>query len=87
MSFYSTYTDENTGLDFSDIEYQRELNIQHQKQIAIENIIDMYDKIIIDFKSGKLPIYNPNLFKFLSQEKFICWVIQNNKNLKELFEI
>ncbi|AGF85432.1 hypothetical protein QJ854_gp350 [Moumouvirus goulette] len=87
MSINNKDMDQIIGLNNIDIEYQTELNIQYEKQIAIENIIKMYNEVIVNFKNGNLPVYNPNLFNFLSQEKFIKWAIQNNKNLKELFEI
>uniref|UniRef100_A0A6G6AC99 Uncharacterized protein n=1 Tax=Borely moumouvirus TaxID=2712067 RepID=A0A6G6AC99_9VIRU len=73
--------------NINDSEYQRQLDIEYQKQKVIDNIINMYNEVIVNFKNGNLPIYDSNLFKFLSQEKFIFWVIQNNSNLKNLFEI
>lgn len=70
--------------DLADIE--SESNLESDKQIILDKIILVYDQIFGEFKNGYMPVYSSNLFKYLTKEKFIIWVINNNNDILELFQ-
>ncbi|AEQ32502.1 hypothetical protein [Acanthamoeba polyphaga mimivirus] len=68
------------------IDIESESNLESDKQIILDKIISIYDQIFEEFKNGYMPVYSSNLFKYLTKEKFIIWVINNNNDILELFQ-
>nr|WBF70875.1 hypothetical protein [Megavirus caiporensis] len=67
------------------IDIESESNLESDKQIMLDKIISTYDQVFGEFKNGYMPVYSSNLFKYLTREKFIIWVIDNNKDVNDLF--
>jgi hypothetical protein len=45
-------------------------------------IRDLYDNVITRFRSGGYAVYNPRLLHYLTFDRFIDWVFENNTNLQ-----
>lgn len=62
-----------------------QLDKESRRNTIISAIDKLYNDIMCQYQSGQMVIYNPNLFARLSKETFLRWVIQNNKNILDLF--
>jgi hypothetical protein len=64
-------TEDNSPINNSPID-----NFYHNQ------IRDLYDHVIDQFRSGGYAVYNPRLLHYLTIEKFTEWVFENNLELK-----
>lgn len=42
-------------------------------------IKEMYDNVFGKFRKCELHVYNPNICHYLSFDKFLVWILRNNK--------
>lgn len=57
---------------------QKEQKMNH---ISYKKIQELY-KVIILFRKGKKIVEEPNVFKYLTEEKFVNWIIKNSPKFK-----
>lgn len=62
-----------------------ELSLEQKKEIAIDQILDLYDHVFSDYRHGKKLVYNPFVFSNLTRNQFVGWVINHNTKLYKLF--
>lgn len=60
---------------------------QQRKSFYLEQINILYKKVIEPFQKAQSIIYDPYLFNDLTREKFIDWVINNNNDIAEYFDL
>ena len=56
-----------------------------KKNIVFSQINKLYSETICRFRKGELLVYNPNLFIYLTKEKFFTWIFRNNPEIGNLF--
>lgn len=59
---------------------------EYKKMVVEKQINKLYDTVILNFRSGDLLVYNPNIINNLSRDKFFLWILENNEEIKNLFE-
>ena len=72
------------------LEYLEQYNMQlvrdEKIDLIIQKINSLYTKIIEGFRRGDLLVYNPNILRNLTRDKFMNWIICQNKDVSELFD-
>lgn len=58
---------------------------QEQTNFVVDEIYGLYAGTIGKFKRGELPVYNPDLFADMTEQKFFDWVVQNSPDAGKLF--
>ena len=59
---------------------------ESKKILYVTKINKLYDEIITTFKTGQAIVYSPYVFNYLSKEKFLEWLIQNNKDIAKILQ-
>ncbi|ADO18233.1 hypothetical protein [Acanthamoeba castellanii mimivirus] len=66
-------------------EFQIELQIDSERIAYINKINELYDNVIENFFAGNLKVYDSNILRCLTRDKFMDWIIYHNPDLNLLF--
>ena len=69
--------------DQLDIELEEEKD--SKRNLVINQIDKLYANVIEKFQQADMLVYNANILSKITKQKFIGWIIYNNKEIAELF--
>ncbi len=56
----------------------------NKKYILLKKIEVLYNSVFKDFRNGDKIVYNPYIMSKLSLEKFVDWIVENNKYVADI---
>lgn len=78
-----THTEEK--INDESLKIELELEKANKKDSYLKQIHVLYEDVIEKFRLGNLSVYNPNIFSKLTEQQFANWIINNNKEITDLF--
>lgn len=82
------YQDENKTINnkYQYSEFEIQFQKEQSKNLYLEQISILYEKVIEKFQKNDSIVCNPNIFSKLTKQKFTDWIIHNNCDLEKYFK-